>query len=488
MGTIDFLLPYHLYLQEHRHQYLALYHAFRDAIAGGTLAYGTKLPSSRELAALYSVSRGCVSHVYEMLFAEGFVTGEVGRGTFVTFRREALPEGGVNEAAAQPRLSAWGRRLAEFPLRKADRGASFVDFADGLTDLEHFPTAEWSRCLYAEVRHLVGGQRTGTFATEGYLPLREAIALHLRRSRGIQATAEQVVVFNGSMQALALLAQLLLDPGDRAVVEDPGYPGMRQAVKAAGGEPLAAAVDEHGIVPNPWDARLLFVTPSRQFPTGVVLSLERRQQLLRWAAERGALIVEDDYDSEYRYAGRPIEPLKTLDETGRVIYVGTFSKTMRADLRIGFAVMPPSLVEPVRQAKQLYEPHPTSLIEQRALASFMNSGQYERHIRRMKRIYAKKYTFFYRLLQEKLGSLFNFIPTDAGLHIYAEWRRSPQQYESLMAECRRSGVRWTDGSIFYAEAARTAAYFGFAHLREPELAQGVERIVKAWERLSAGIE
>jgi len=145
--------------------------------------------------------------------------------------------------------------------------------------------------------------------------------------------------------------------------------------------------------------------------------------------------------------------------------------------------LPPSLVEPVRLAKQLYEPHPSSLIEQRALAAFMNSGQYERHIRRMKRIYAKKYTIFYRLLQEKLGSLFNFIPSDAGLHIFAEWKHAPWQYERLVAECRRSGVKWIDGSVYYAEAARTAACFGFAHLREPELVQGIERIVECWKRL-----
>ncbi|UUZ89602.1 PLP-dependent aminotransferase family protein [Paenibacillus sp. P25] len=259
-------------------------------------------------------------------------------------------------------------------------------------DPDAFPREAWRRCLFAQVRELAGGTPHPAAPPQGDEQLRSAIAQMLRRSRGIAARPEHVAVTGGSMQAIALLAQLLVAPGEAAAAETPAFTGVRRAIAAAGGRCIDAAVDAQGIVPADWDAKALFVTPARQFPTGAVLSLERRQALLRWAAEREAVIVEDDYDSEFRHRGKSLEPLKVLDRGERVVYVGGFTTTAAAArahrLR---GALPPRLAGPFARALALYEPRPVNLLEQRALAAFMQSGEYERHLRRMKRIYSRKF-------------------------------------------------------------------------------------------------
>ncbi|MEC0247616.1 PLP-dependent aminotransferase family protein, partial [Paenibacillus chitinolyticus] len=244
------------------------------------------------------------------------------------------------------------------------------------------------------------------------------------------------------------------------------------AAAAAGGVPVDAPVDGQGIIPQPWNARLLFVTPGRQFPTGAVLPLKRRQELLRWAKERGAVIIEDDYDTEFRYAGRPLEPLKALDREGRVLFVGTFSRTMYAGLRLGYAVLPPSLVEPFRRAKQHYEPLTTGMMEQRALAAFMNSGAYERHLRRMQRVYGEKAA----LLRSGLAALdpaFEWMPSEAGLHIFGWWKGGAEEYRRFAAECAGRGVFWRDAGQHVRCGGRPAACFGFGHLSREEIGRGI---------------
>lgn len=488
---MDFYVPYESYLQEYRYKYLALFHALRAAILDGTVPNGTKLPASREMAAMYQLSRGSVNQVYEMLMSEGYVSTEVGRGTFVQVKPTVRQC--TSHETVPIRLSEWGMRIMRlqeaWQSQPHDRATVMaaepdeISFEMGRVSIDHFPTEMWNRALHGEVRRMVDSQRWEAFASEGHLPLREAIALHLRRMRGIQTGAEEIMIFNGSMQALALLSHLLIREGDRVVVENPGYLGIRRAILAAGGHPLPQAVDDQGIMPQDWEERLLFVTPTRQFPTGAVLSLERRQQLLAWASRRDAVIVEDDYDSEFRYGGRPIEPLKTLDREDRVVYVGTFSKTMYSDLRIGYAVLPRSLVAPMRLAKELYEPHPPSLLEQRALAVFMNSGGYERHLRRMRRVYGRNARLFYQQLSEQLGDLFQFTVCDAGLHLYATWRKSAGAYEAFRQAAAQHGVRWTGGGGYQHAAARPAACFGFSHLTEEQIAEGVRRLKMAWDSM-----
>ncbi|CAM3045844.1 PLP-dependent aminotransferase family protein [Paenibacillus sediminis] len=480
--SLDFTLPFQTCLETYHYKYLALYHAFRIAIYDGTLRAGTKLPSSRELAKLYGLSRGSVGQTYEMLMADGYVRSEVGRGTFVT---ENASSASPNKTAAELTLSAWGERMMkpDSNVIIADdwlQESTKISFIASGASMDHFPYLEWKSALsYAAKEIHLEGQQGHNPA--GDYKLRETIASHLRRSRGINAEADQVVLFSGSMQAIALLCQLLLGAGDQAVVEEPGYHGIRRAIYAFGAKAIPAQVNEQGIMPADWEAKVLFVTTSRQFPTGAVLSLQRRRELLAWARRKNAVIIEDDYDSEFRWGGRPIEPLKALDEEDRVIYIGTFSKTMFTDLRIGYAVLPRSLIRPVYLAKGLYDPLPPALLEQRALARFMSRGEYERHLRRMRRVYGARHDLFCTLMKKYASDLFTLLPADAGLHVYTKWRRSAEEYAAFRAAAKQRGLVWRDASLYHTKPAPPAACFNFAHLSEDQIKEGVHLLRQAWQ-------
>ncbi|WP_189019918.1 MocR-like pyridoxine biosynthesis transcription factor PdxR [Paenibacillus marchantiophytorum] len=473
---MEFHLPYDAYRMKYASKYAALYHALHDEILESRLPLHTKLPSSRELARLFGLSRGTVNQVYEMLIAEGYLQADVGRGTYVVYASGQRKKDELEEQAI--RLSDWGERV-----RAEERGRGqgkepdcpdHISFRMGHPHLDEFPRELWNRGMYEQVRRMTESPQEEAFAAEGHEALRLAIAQHLRRMRGIDAPPERIVIVNGSMQAIALLTQVLVNADDPVVVERPGYQGATRAVLAAGGVPIHAEVDGQGLVPQPWNARLLFVTPSRQFPTGAVLGLERRQQLLRWAAEQGAVIVEDDYDSEFRHRGRPIEPLKVLDQEGRVVYIGTFSITMLQELRIGYVVLPKALVGAFVAAKRLFEPHPSGLLEQRSLATFMASGGYERHLRRMRRVYASKFLLLQGLLQERMSTRFDWVESDAGLHLFGWWRGNAASYASYAAECREAGVTWSDAASYGLPPGRAGACFSFAHLTEDEIRRGVQ--------------
>jgi GntR family transcriptional regulator / MocR family aminotransferase len=473
---MELILPFHMYQQKYHYKYLALYHALHDAILSGLLPYESKLPSTRDLAQLYQLSRGVVNQVYDMLCAEGYLATETGRGTFVTYRSEECPRIG-DAQEIPPILSEWGKRMNQLVTRKRvlEKAVEF-DFTIGYPDLQHFPIEEWHRVLYAAVRDFTYTKRDEAFSAQGHLPLRSAIANHLRRFRGIDCSPEEIVIVNGSMQAIAILAQLLINPGDSVVIENPCYTGMIQAIQATGGIALPNSVDQSGISIANWPSRLLFTTPSRQFPTGRVLSIERRLRLLQWAAKNNAYIIEDDYDSEFRYHGRPIEPLKVLDSNQRVVYIGTFSKTLLPDIRTGYVVLPSALIEPFIKAKQLFEPHPTGLIEQKAIAYFMSNGQYEKHLRKMNRVYREKYEFLFEQVKTKLSSFFHFIESNAGLHIFGKWVHSVEEYNQLCAACRSAGIKWTDAAPYFIENAVPSACFGFSHLSLNEISEGTELI------------
>ncbi|MCI3921595.1 PLP-dependent aminotransferase family protein [Paenibacillus sp. TRM 82003] len=540
----ELLTAFESYSRVHRQKYMALYHALRDAIIAGRLRDGERLPSSRALAESYGLSRGTVGTAYDMLAGEGYVTGGVGRGTFVSYApigasarsregqaaegqadegqslageargalagegqagemlageerargafagegrsrggagAEAIGRNGGDGEAALPRLSAWGERMRGLAPRSRGAKGWAADFSHAETDAAAFPTAEWNRAVYAAARATAAKGSSAAEEPQGCRPLREAIARHLGRTRGIATTAERIVVVNGSMQALALLMQLLVDPGDAVVVETPGYGGIRRAVLAAGGVPVSAAVDRRGLVPAAWPgARLVVATPNRQFPTGAVLPLDRRLALLAWASERDAWIVEDDYDSEFRHAGRPVEPMKSLDREGRVAFVGTFSRTMYTGLRLGYIVLPESLLAPFAALKLLYEPHPSAVTEQLALASFMASGAYERHLRRMKRVYSRKYETLLTELRGRLAERFDVWPQDAGLHAYARWLGTPEEYAALVRACAARGVAWGDVSYDAPDDGGRvlAAVFGFSGLDDERIRYGISVIAE----------
>ncbi|MUT65871.1 aminotransferase class I/II-fold pyridoxal phosphate-dependent enzyme [Paenibacillus sp. NEAU-GSW1] len=477
----------------------ALFQSLRELIVEGTLLNGERLPSSRKLAELLEISRGSVNQAYDMLLAEGFVRTGRGSGTYIAYQQPDYGLGRREAEGADIPLSSWAKRLQQAQSHRPSEAAIVIaadevsavgiDFSFDVIERPFFPYEEWKSAMFEEIRCSLDQPKKERPGTEGYYPLREAIAHELRRERGIIASAEHIFITNGSMHAIALLCMLLINYGDNVVVENPGYSGIRRAVEVAGGSLIYGNVDDSGIIPEQWEgAKLLFVTPSRQFPTGVTLTAERRKLLLEWASKRRAVIVEDDYDSEFRWGGRPAEPLKALDREGRVVFIGTFSKTMYTELRLGFAVVPEALREPMRLAKYLLEPHPSSIAEQRALAGFMASGQYLRHLRRQRRVYGRRLQRFREQAKQSLGGMFRFAPSDAGLHQYAEWLGQADEYETLKARCIQAGVKWTDGSRYWREPSKVgclSAIFGFAHLSEEQITDGLKQIAACWEEMLA---
>lgn len=493
----EFTVHLETFSKKYTYKYLALYHAIRAAIHEGNLPEGMRLPSTRELASHYGLSRGSVSQAYDMLNAEGYVHTVVGSGTFVT----ASPYSPVKEAKEVRAivLSRWGRRVEELMAATGEAAdiirptmpppgvtpPELISYLDGGTWEALFPVAEWRSALaWAETAG--NNSLTATVDPAGDKELREAIAAYLRRARGIAAEAAQICLFNGSLQAITLLTQLLLEEGEAAILEDPCYYGITRAVAACGGVVVPGQMDEEGLVPRDWTGKLLFVTPGRQFPTGVVLPYARRRELLAWASRKSAVIIEDDYDSEFRWGGRPLEPLKALDQEDGVVYIGSFSKTMFSALRIGYAVLPRSLTRPVASAKALYEPLPASRLEQRALARFMRTGGYERHLRRMRRYYGAKQEAFRRAMEQELGQLFKLRPADAGLLIYAEWLHSPEEYQVFRQAALNQGVVFRDAAAYRLTPGIPAACFGFAHLAEGKLLEGIHRMKSAWDDIQAG--
>ena len=335
-----------------------VYHDVREAILARRFTSGMRLPSSRELAAELGVSRNTIVSAFEQLLAEGYVEARTGAGTHVAFALPAEllggtppplepPSNGIPRAAA---LSRRGTLLARTPMSCSPGEDKPRAFQVGMPAVDAFPFRTWRQLMSRRWRQLPRSLLCyGDPA--GYAPLREAVADYLRASRAVRCRTEQVIIVAGSQQALELCATVLLDPGDAAWIENPGYPGARGALLGGGARLVPVPVDEEGIdvaagtAACP-DARLAYVTPSHQYPLGVVMSLSRRLALLKWAEQAGAWVVEDDYDSEFRYRARPLAALQGLDRHGRVIYVGTFSKVLFPSLRLGYLVVPPDLVEP----------------------------------------------------------------------------------------------------------------------------------------------
>ncbi|BBI35038.1 MocR-like pyridoxine biosynthesis transcription factor PdxR [Cohnella abietis] len=491
-------------------KHLALYLAIREAITEGNLPSGEKLPSTRNLATLYGLSRGSVSVAYEMLAAEGFVQTGVGQGTFVAGWDDdemMMPSSPnveqLSVAPAAPILSTWGRRLLDLQpsyqstnqkaivsLNKTNQDSdnaalqqdADVSFVPEGVGTAWFPWMEWKAEVAQHWKSIGSAWQKSDYPTEGSLSLRQSIASRLRSERGIVCDAEDIVVTSGSMQAIALLTQLLLEKGKTAVIENPSYTGIQRAVNITGAKVIAEEVDSSGIIPRDWDAQLLFVTPTRQFPTGAVLSYERRRALLSWASRRNAWIIEDDYDSDFRWGGRPIEPLKALDREGRVVYVGTFSRSMSVGVRIGYAVIPRELISPFIMAKQLYDPYPAGIAEQQALAGWMAEGGFDRYMRRMRRVFGKLEGKLRQAINYYLEGLFEVLPSDAGLHVYVRWNKSSEDYMMLVQECAKSGVTWWDGAIYVvqpSESSVPSALFGFTHLNEDLIDKGIRKIRQA---------
>lgn len=398
--------------------------AFRAAILAGQLSPGTRLPATRELAKALEIARTTVVSVFEQLQAEGYVTSHVGDGTYVTptlTMNRSDGVAGTQSSLARRAPSRRGELIANTPLTTAP-DTTVRPFRPGIPALDAFPFEVWSRLTHRRLRQPPPALLSYADPA-GYLPLREAIAAYLVAARGVRCTADQVLVVAGSQQAIDLAARVLTDPGDAVWVEDPSYVAGRGALIAAGATLVPVPVDregldvEAGVARNP-TARMVYITPSHQYPLGVTMSVSRRQALLAWAEQANAWVLEDDYDSEYRYAGPPLGALQGLDRSERVIYIGTFSKVLFPSLRLGYLVVPPDLVDVFSRARAFSDRCAPSL-EQAVVAEFLAEGHFARHIRRTRALYRARQEALVAAVQRRLSGLLTVEPADAGMHLVA---------------------------------------------------------------------
>jgi len=456
-----------------------VYQGLRDQVLSGALPAGSKLPSTRTISDQLGISRTVAVLAYEQLLAEGYATGRGGSGTYVAtagFSPRALSHEqspklrlsrfGESAAGASDRVKAYQHRKKRLP----------YNFVYGRSDLETFPFEMWRRTLLRCARKTpVSGLDYGPSA--GSPALREAICVHLRRSRAVVCEPSQVIITSGSHQALDIICRVLIGPGDSVALENPSYEGIAEVLRASRARVFPVSVDGEGLDPKrlPRGARLVFVTPSHQFPTGVILPLARRVELLRWAARHNAVVVEDDYDGEFRYEGHPLESLQGLDREGRVIYVGTFSRTVFSSLRIGYLIAPKQLVEVFTAAKWLCD-RQSATLEQEALAEFITRGTYERYLRRVRRRNASRRQALLEAIDAHLGDRVEVTGDGAGAHVVL-WPKKRVSEASVVAQAAARGVGVYEISPYFLKpSSRTGILLGYSRVNEKQITEGIRRL------------
>jgi len=440
-----------------------LYGAIKTAILQGAMAPGMQLPPSRTLARHLGVSRQTVVNAYEQLTAEGYLDCCVGRGSFVS---EGLPPRRPRTAHRQPDpaigirpLSSRGRLFIEPALRMGTQDGPPKAFRSGMAALEAFPFDTWAR-LEARCWRKPHAP-LGYSDPAGFMPLRELLSAHLRVTRGIRCDPEQVIITSGAQQAVHLTGQLLLNPGDKVWVENPGYRGARLALRAAGAELVPVPVDadglrvEDGLAAAP-RARLAYVTPSHQYPLGVTMGLPRRLALLDWAERHQAWIIEDDYDSEYRYTGPMLASLQSLDRAGSVLYIGTLSKSLFPGLRLGYLVVPPALVDAFRQGKSAVD-RMSPVMPQAVLTEFIAGGHFHRQIKRTRELYDERRRVLLQELQRQLGTAMTAGPSNAGLQLAVAFRDHRIDDQAFAKAAAAKDIEVRALSSFYAADERNAS-------------------------------
>lgn len=450
-----------------------VYRQLRDAVLDGRLRAGEALPSSRELARRLQTSRNTVVEAYDRLRAEGYLVTRIGAGTFV---RDGVRNRTTATAGASPLRP---RALWDSVPEIADQSAASVeyDLRPGIPDVGRFPFAAWRTRLAWQLRPGATGHGTYTNAA-GDLRLRGAIARHIAVSRAVRASVEQVLITSGSQQAVDLITRVLLEPGDLVGVEDPGYHVARRAFVVHGCRVTGVPVDGEGLVVEriPPGCRCVYVTPSHQYPLGVTLSMGRRQQLLAWADANNGFIIEDDYDSEFRYAGRPLEPLHCLDDGGRVLYVGSLSKVLLPTLRLGFAVVPEPLHPALRKARQLTDWH-SPLPLQVAAATFIEEGLLAQHVRRMRRVYAERHDRMMRALARDLGDALTPVPSRCGLHITAIFDNPSFADRAVAVRAAERGVAVLPLDYHFVDRpAYPGLIFGYGAIEAEAIDEAVRRL------------
>ncbi len=455
-----------------------VYEQLRSAIEQGRLPAGTRLPPSREHAASLGVSRNTVLWAVQRLQAEGYVEARVGDGTYVSQAAGAPPPQGL---VAPPRgLSRRGQLIAETAARWRPPHVAARAFRIGAPEVDTFPFALWDR-LARQASPRQRSARAQYLDPAGDPDLRQAIALWLWASRGIRCDAAQVVVCSGSQQGIDLIARLLLDVGDEVLVEDPGYPGIRASLLAHGVQARPVALDAQGLCiaegATLWPgARMAVVTPTHQFPTGVCMGLARRQALLQWARTHNAWVVEDDYDGEFQYgsAAQRVPALCSLPGSERVLYVGTFSKTLHPGLRLGFVVVPPALVEAFAMARAITDRHAPG-DTQAVLARFIAEGHLLRHLRQMRELYQERQRILILALADASDGALQLAPSDRGMHLLLESTPGSDD-ETLSRKALTAGVMLAPLSRYAMQSQRRGWLFGYAGYNEAEIV-GAARVV-----------
>jgi GntR family transcriptional regulator/MocR family aminotransferase len=466
----------HIVIQGRKDLANQLYEQLRDNIESGRLAAGVQLPPSRLLAAQLGLSRKTISDTYSRLTYENYLVGKIGSGTFVN-ALNAPPQRRhtTSPLASAAQLTKW--RDISLPLRHPTlEGTLRCDFIGGATAKTQFPHDEWRRCTQYALRQM--SQARGFYSQpEGLPPLRSAIAGHIAFARGVKCTADDIVVCNGAQQALDLIARVLIEPGCTVAMEDPGYTPARQLFAAQGAEVVSVPVDSEGIVVEqiPENTHVVYVTPSHQMPLGMPMSPARREALLEKASRIGAIIIEDDYDSEFRYEGRPTDSLQSMDRFGVVAYVGTFSKTLLPELRLGYAVLPEVILEAVIKAKQLTDWH-TSTLAQWALAKFISEGLLNKHIRRCHSIYASRRERILSRLAGDLRPWMEVIPSTAGFHM-AVMFKVPVNLPLLVELARKVEIGLYPLTGFFADAPpRDGLMLGFGAIETLDIDPALDRL------------
>jgi GntR family transcriptional regulator / MocR family aminotransferase len=469
--------------------YRWLYEELRSTILAGRLHPGARLPATRDLAAQYGISRPTIVTAFEQLRSEGYVEGKVGSGTYVskTLPDELLQAPRAKSVAGTRRrgipLSAYARRLRPLP-RSESRPARA--FRASQPALDAFPTSLWAQVAARRLRRVSARLLAGGEAL-GYRPLREAVAEYLNTSRGVKCTADQVLIISGVQQALDRTAHLLLDAGDPVWMEEPGYPGAAVVFRAVGARICPVPVDSEGLNLEAggrrWPQqrpRLVYVTPAHQFPLGVTMSLRRRLSLLEWARRSRTIIFEDDYDSEYRYSGRPIPALQGLDRAAVVIFAGSFTDVLFPALRLAYLVVPADMVDIFAAAESVSTHHPP-LIDQAILCDFISEGHFARHVRRMRELYAERLAVLLESARMRLTGLLEIPAVEAGLRTVG-WLQG-----GILAEGAARAAAMYDvevvplGRYAYGRARRDGIVLGFAAVDARELRRGVEQLARALE-------
>ncbi|WHH52995.1 PLP-dependent aminotransferase family protein [Pseudomonas sp. Ap32] len=483
-----------------------LYQALRARVLDGRLSSGTRLPATRDLAAMLALSRNSVVRAYDQLYAEGFIESRVGDGTYVsrllklsTQVSTGLSRGlstGLSTFCEESTEDLSSGRLLSEPLQRLKsnhlpppRSGAPRAFRVGIPAFDLFPFDVWAKLQAGFWRNPCSAQ-LGYGDPAGEPALRDLLAAYLRRSRGLNCTAEQIVITSGAQQAISLCAQLLLQPGDGVAVENPGYRAAAHAFTLAGGRVVGVPVDEDGLdcsrLEQLTNCRLTYVTPAHQYPTGVTMSLARRLALLAWAERTDGWIIEDDYDGEYRYSGAPLAPLAALDRHGRVLYVGTFGKIAFPALRLGYLVLPSKLVQAFSQGRALAVRH-SEVSSQCVMAEFMARGHFQRHIRRMRKAALKRRDVLKAGWPVDIPGLGAMPEVAAGLHVKVGVDNFIREQE-LVAKAEAVGVEVTPLSSFWltdSEASvdkRAGLVLGFAAVPEGEIAEALMKLRKVWRK------